>query len=182
MKFHVRALAIPAAIALTLAGCAANDEKAPVSTSSTSTVSTTSTTSPNSTTSSASSTEQSPSNEDIDNQRPNPTTSANQSDSAEQRTGDDTFTTPGNGYQCPGTDAFVNDPADCTPENLGGQPAPEDTVPYDDGGTCPAYLCGYGTDENGAPNPSSGEIQSWWANCTSQNSEEYCRENDPYMN
>lgn len=34
------------------------------------------------------------------------------------------------------------------------------TIPYADGGTCPAYKCGYGHDENGNPNPSSGEIQT----------------------
>lgn len=34
------------------------------------------------------------------------------------------------------------------------------TIPYADGGTCPAAVCGYGTDENGNPNPSSGEIQA----------------------
>jgi len=71
-------------------------------------------------------------------------------------------------YQCPATDAFVFDPADCTSANLGGDPSydemypggyPASQVPYADGGTCPAYLCGYGTDENGNRNPSSGEIQ-----------------------
>lgn len=29
-----------------------------------------------------------------------------------------------------------------------------------DGGTCPAYLCGYGTNDQGQRNPSSGEIQT----------------------
>ncbi|QGW24505.1 MULTISPECIES: hypothetical protein [unclassified Dietzia] len=45
---------------------------------------------------------------------------------------------------------------------LGGasqQPA-HDGVPIADGGTCPAALCGYGHDEDGNRNPSSGEIQS----------------------
>lgn len=41
----------------------------------------------------------------------------------------------------------------------GGQPDPA-TIPYADGGTCPAYLCGYGHDENGNPNPTSGELQT----------------------
>lgn len=54
-------------------------------------------------------------------------------------------------------------------------------VPNADGGTCPAYQCGYGHDENGNPNPSSGEIQQWWANCTATNTAEYCRANDPYQ-
>lgn len=62
-----------------------------------------------------------------------------------------------------------------------GLPDPA-TIPYADGGTCPAAICGYGHDENGNPNPSSGEIQSWWMNCISTNSEEYCRANDPYTN
>lgn len=33
-------------------------------------------------------------------------------------------------------------------------------IPYAEGGTCPAYQCGYGHDENGNPNPSSGELQT----------------------
>lgn len=60
-------------------------------------------------------------------------------------------------YQCPQTDAFVSDPSQCTPENLG---ANLDDIPFADGGTCPAYRCGYGHDENGNPNKSSGEIQT----------------------
>ena len=43
--------------------------------------------------------------------------------------------------------------------DLGPSPDPA-TIPYADGGTCPAYKCGYGHDENGNPNPSSGEIQT----------------------
>jgi len=35
------------------------------------------------------------------------------------------------------------------------------TIPFADGGTCPAYRCGYGHDANGNPNPSSGEIQTY---------------------
>ncbi|MBB0969345.1 hypothetical protein G6016_10315 [Dietzia aerolata] len=35
-----------------------------------------------------------------------------------------------------------------------------DGVPIADGGTCPAAICGYGHDENGDPNPSSGELQT----------------------
>lgn len=54
-------------------------------------------------------------------------------------------------------------------------------IPFADGGTCPAAICGYGHDENGNPNPSSGEIQQWWANCTATNTAEYCRANDPYQ-
>lgn len=33
-------------------------------------------------------------------------------------------------------------------------------VPFANGGTCAAAICGYGTDENGNPNPSSGELQT----------------------
>ncbi|WP_333618131.1 hypothetical protein [Dietzia sp.] len=63
-------------------------------------------------------------------------------------------------YQCPQTDAFVSDPSQCTPENLGAVP-PQDlsTVAFADGGTCAAAICGYGHDENGNRNPTSGELQ-----------------------
>ena len=64
--------------------------------------------------------------------------------------------------------------------NLGPGPDPA-TIPYADGGTCPAYKCGYGHDANGNPNPSNSEIQSWWSDCTAANTEEYCRANDPYQ-
>lgn len=88
------------------------------------------------------------------------------------------WTEPGVGYQCFGTDAWTNDPANCTAANLGGDPSydtqwgpaaaiPADetvqdlsNVPYADGGTCPAYLCGYGTNDQGQRNPTSGEIQT----------------------
>lgn len=75
----------------------------------------------------------------------------------------------GTGYQCPGTDAFVYDPANCTSANLGGDPSYDSrfpggqdlsNIPVADGGTCPAAICGYGTDANGNPNPSSGELQT----------------------
>lgn len=64
--------------------------------------------------------------------------------------------------------------------NLGPSPDPE-TIPYADGGTCPAYKCGYGHDASGNPNPSNSEIQSWWSDCTAGNTAEYCRANDPYQ-
>ncbi|PRQ12264.1 hypothetical protein C1Y63_01495 [Corynebacterium sp. 13CS0277] len=35
---------------------------------------------------------------------------------------DSPFTAPGRGYQCPGTDAFVSDPSQCVPDNLGREP------------------------------------------------------------
>ncbi|TQE43612.1 hypothetical protein EJK80_06280 [Corynebacterium phoceense] len=63
---------------------------------------------------------------------------------------------------------------------LGPGPDPA-TIPYADGGTCPAYKCGYGHDENGNPNPSNSEIQSWWGDCIATNTAEYCRANDPYQ-
>ncbi|SDL61673.1 hypothetical protein SAMN04488535_0171 [Corynebacterium mycetoides] len=94
------------------------------------------------------------------------------------------FTTPGNGYRCAGTDAYVLDPANCTAANLGADPSYDtqfgpaaainaqqelraleeeqrlDEIPMADGGTCPAYKCGYGHDANRNPNPSSGELQT----------------------
>ncbi|WP_087116380.1 hypothetical protein [Corynebacterium urinipleomorphum] len=43
------------------------------------------------------------------------------------------FTSPGNGYNCPGTDAWVEDKKYCTPENLGGEPFPfDDWEEWDD--------------------------------------------------
>lgn len=107
---------------------------------------------------------------------------------------------PGVGYQCAGTDAWVHDPANCTAANLGGEtsydtmwgpeaaiPAEEamrdpSTVPYSEGGTCPAYLCGYGTDAEGNDlNAVREESHRWWAECVAANSTEYCRANDPYQ-
>lgn len=59
-------------------------------------------------------------------------------------------------YQCPGTDSYVDDLSLCG--NPQGAPDPA-TVPYAEGGTCAAAVCGYGYDEYGNRNPSSGEIQ-----------------------
>lgn len=62
-------------------------------------------------------------------------------------------------YQCPGTDAFFDDPADCNHTNLGGDPAydsmyPGGLVPSDppraDGCVGPTAVCGY-YDEDGDP-------------------------------
>jgi hypothetical protein len=119
---------------------------------------------------------------------------------------------PGVGYRCAATDAWVYDPSNCVAANLGGDPSydqlwgpsaavsaeesysPPDNpvlsehyegpanIPIADGGTCPAALCGYGHDEYGNPNPSSGEIQGWWMDCIAVNTDEYCRANDPYTN
>jgi len=60
-------------------------------------------------------------------------------------------------YRCPHTDSYVNDPSKCAPWQSNEKPL--DQVPYADGGTCPAYKCGYGHDANGNPNPTSGETQ-----------------------
>lgn len=61
-------------------------------------------------------------------------------------------------YRCPGTDSYVSDSSKCHPIPT---PSPDPaTIPYADGGTCPAYKCGYGHDANGNPNPSSGELQA----------------------
>ncbi|WP_145943665.1 hypothetical protein [Corynebacterium glyciniphilum] len=59
-------------------------------------------------------------------------------------------------YQCPGTDSYVDDLSLCG--NPQGAPDPA-TIPYAEGGTCAAADCGYGYDDYGNRNPSSGEIQ-----------------------
>lgn len=52
--------------------------------------------------------------------------------------------------------SIVTDTVNCQLE------APDDSqIPIADGGTCPAYLCGYGTNDQGQRNPSSGEIQTF---------------------
>lgn len=92
-----------------------------------------------------------------------------QQPAAAQPTANSIWAPVGTGYQCPGTDAFVYDPANCTSANLGGDPSYDSrfpggqdlsNIPVADGGTCPAAICGYGTDANGNPNPSSGELQA----------------------
>lgn len=87
------------------------------------------------------------------------------------------WTEPGVGYQCAATDAWVSDPANCTAANLGGDPAyddiwgPDAAMPADqmwmnENGPapsyegCPAAICGYGHNDQGERNPSSGEIQT----------------------
>lgn len=79
----------------------------------------------------------------------------------------------GQGQRCPGTDAWVWDFSDCNPSNgvidpqefnriveQQNQQPSHDGVAIADGGTCPAYLCGYGHDEQGNRNPTSGELQA----------------------
>lgn len=57
-------------------------------------------------------------------------------------------------YQCPGTDSYVPDASYCAPEQNS----------YDADQECigPAAECGYGYDEYGNRNPSSGELQAQW--------------------
>ncbi|MHA2789804.1 hypothetical protein ACXZ66_11800 [Corynebacterium sp. S7] len=110
------------------------------------------------------------------------------------------FNEPGVGYQCAATDAWVDDPALCTAENLGGDPSYDlywgpnaampaeqalrdpSTIPYSEGGTCSAAECGYGTDEFGNDlNQLKIESHTWWADCIAANEVEFCRANDPYQ-
>ena len=89
-----------------------------------------------------------------------------------------------NGYAQLSDMSVVEWPDCALPEDqaskLGPGPNPA-TIPYAEGGTCPAYLCGYGHDENGNPRPSNTEIQGWWGECIAENAAEYCRANDPYQ-
>lgn len=110
------------------------------------------------------------------------------------------WTEPGVGYNCAGTDAWTHDPANCTAVNLGGDPSydtnfgpgvaiPADAPPIDlsniphwEGGTCPAAVCGYGTDAEGNDlNQEKADAHSWWGECISTNPVEYCRDNDPWQ-
>lgn len=89
-----------------------------------------------------------------------------------------------NGYAQLSDMSVVEWPDCALPPEEAAAPGPDPdpaTIPYADGGTCPAYKCGYGHDENGNPNPSNSEIQSWWSDCTATNTTEYCRANDPYQ-
>lgn len=113
---------------------------------------------------------------------------------------DSIWNEPGVGYNCAATDAWVDDPSHCTAANLGGDsaydlywgpgaalPAEEmrdlSTVPGGEGGTCPAAVCGYGTDEAGNDrNQIRQEPHPWWAECITTNTAEYCRAHDPYVN
>lgn len=110
------------------------------------------------------------------------------------------WTDPGVGYQCFGTDAWTNDPANCTAANLGGDPSYDthwgpgaaipagetaqdlSNIPYANGGTCPAYKCGYGTDAEGNDlNQEKADSHAWWGECIAINTTEYCRANDPWQ-
>lgn len=159
-------LALAAGVILSLASCSADDpapsepEGATTPATTTTTQSTTSSPSTSPTTSEPTTSETAPAPAVVPD---NAGTSATRS----------IWAPPGQGIQCPGTDAFVWDYADCNPSNgvidpdeFYGMYGPQnqqpehDGVPIADGGTCPAYLCGYGHDEQGNRNPSSGEIQT----------------------
>lgn len=169
---------IPAifAIALAVASCSNPDNDAPVETSSSaaSSASTAASSSEPTSTTSTTSTTAVASSEDPTSEATEPAPAIEQSPTetateVPQFQQESIFNPPGVGYRCPATDAYVNDPANCTAANLGGDPRydqmypggyPADQVPFADGGTCPAAICGYGHDENGNPNPSSGELQT----------------------
>lgn len=159
------------ALALALASCSSSEDTEPTETSSTATTIPTSTTSnsaaPTSTSSSTVSTATETETEPPELVEPNPAVEETPAEPVIQQ--ESIWNSPGVGYQCPGTDAFTNDPANCTSANLGGDPSydqmypggyPAAEVPYADGGHCAAAICGYGHDENGNPNPSSGELQT----------------------
>ncbi|MEX3562141.1 hypothetical protein VVR46_00230 [Corynebacterium phoceense] len=186
-----RLLSILAVLPLTLAACTSTGDTTPatsstVATSSTAT-STSSTPSTSSTTSSAtpsSTVDQAPAAEPV-----------TEAPAAEQYTApaappyvvECLEGTPGPALWSDGTTAYSQDCWEqrggaevAEAESNAGLPNPA-TIPYADGGTCPAYKCGYGHDDDGNPNPSNSEIQSWWGDCIATNSAEYCRANDPYQ-
>lgn len=89
-----------------------------------------------------------------------------------------------NGYAQLSDMSVVEWPDCALPQDQASQLGPRrnhTAPPYTEGGTCPAYLCGYGHDENGKPRPSNAEIQGWWGECIAENAAEYCRANDPYQ-
>lgn len=144
--------AIAALTTLAFAGCAtAKETSTPSSTTSTSKTTSTKATS-------SSPTRPSPSTEPA--AAPNPT----QAPAAEVYVVECLFGTPGPSLMSDGsvqsTDYCANQPGAQEYRDAeaaaGWDPS---KVPYADGGTCPAYKCGYGHDENGNPNPSSGELQ-----------------------
>lgn len=144
--------AIAALTTLAFAGCAtAEEDPTPNSTTSTSkTTSTKATNSPTTTTS--------PSTEPA--AAPHPT----QAPAAELYVVECLSGTPGPSRMSDGSTQFTDYCA-----NQPGAQAYRDAeaaagwdpskVPFANGGTCPAYKCGYGHDENGNPYPSSGELQ-----------------------
>lgn len=160
-------LPIVFAVPLLLSACSGSEDPAPAPSSTvTSSSTSSSTTSGRSPSSSTASETSEPALAPATVVEPEP---VEQQPAASQPTANSIWAPVGTGYQCPGTDAFVYDPANCTAANLGGDPSYDSRFPggqdlsntsVADGGTCPAYKCGYGTDANGNPNPSSGEIQT----------------------
>lgn len=142
--------AITALTALILTGCATTED-APTSSSTTSASKTTNTKTP-------SSSSATPSTEPA--AAPNPT----QAPAAEVYVVECLFGTPGPSLMSDGsvqsTDYCANQPGAQEYRDAeaaaGWDPS---KVPFANGGTCPAYKCGYGHDENGNPYPSSGELQ-----------------------
>lgn len=144
--------AIAALTTLAFTGCATTEEN-PTPSSATSTSKTTSTKAP-----SSSSAAPTPSTEPA--AAPNPT----QAPAAELYVVECLPGTPGPSRMSDGSTQFTDYCA-----NQPGAQAYRDAeaaagwdpskVPFADGGTCPAYKCGYGHDEHGNPNPSSGELQ-----------------------
>ena len=156
-----RLLPILAVIPLALSACSSEGSEtepatstAPTSTSSSSPA--TSSSSPSSTSTSPS-TSQSPAPETTapaeDNYSPTPAAAA-----------EPTFVSCWENGYAQLSDMSVVEWPDCalpTEEAAALGPGPDPaTIPYADGGTCPAYKCGYGHDASGNPNPSSGEIQT----------------------
>lgn len=159
-------LVLSAAVIFGLAGCSTNDPDPSTTPESTTAINPSTSTTTSRTTSSAPTV-----TTDVTTPEPAPAVPALPATAQEQTRS--IWAPPGQGIQCPGTDAFVWDFADCNPSNgvidpaefarLGQQQNQEpahDGVPIADGGTCPAYLCGYGHDEQGNRNPTSGEIQT----------------------
>lgn len=77
------------------------------------------------------------------------------------------FGTPGPSLMSDGTTIYTDycfnalgGPAYLEQESQSGFQDDPSNIPFADGGTCPAYKCGYGTNDQGQPNPSSGEIQT----------------------
>lgn len=135
-----RAFLVIAALPLALAGCNGNgDATSPSTSTSSSTSSTTSHTTSSSSAQASPSTAATPttamemaSPTAVPEQTANPPEAAQPTPDVEQ--------------------TAVNDGA--------GEAVNPATVPFANGGTCAAAECGYGTDDNGNPNPSSGELQT----------------------
>lgn len=108
--------------------------------------------------------------EDSKDGKPSPTEPRNQSqtntDQASFQCGDWHLYQAGTAIYSDGSTGYeescyqpMMDAAQSAPQSYGQVTPDPETIPFANGGTCPAYKCGYGTDENGNPNPSSGELQ-----------------------